>query len=78
MQNPQDATTLFESITPLPKAEPQPQVSLSNMLKQSNGTPQRSWDELDKAGELQRLKTVNPEEFRRLFFEKFGKEYINN
>ena len=78
LQNPQDATTLFESITPLPKAEPQPQVSLTTMLNQNSGTPQRTWDDLDRAGELQRLKAVNPEEFRRLFFEKFGKEYINN
>ena len=78
LQNPKDTITLFDSIAPSPKAEPQPQIALSTMLKQSNGTPQRTWDDLDRAGELQRLKTVNPEEFRRLFFEKFGKEYINN
>ena len=78
LQNPKDTITLFESIAPSTKAEPQPQISLSTMLKQSNGTPQRTWDDLDRAGELQRLKAVNPEEFRRLFFEKFGKEYINN
>lgn len=78
LQNPKDTITLFESIAPSPMAEPQPQISLSELIKRDCNTPQRTWDDLDRAGELQRLKAVNPEEFRRLFYEKFGKEYINN
>ena len=52
-----------------------PTVSLSAMVKKDGETVNRTWDELDKAGELKRLKEINPEEFRRLFFERFGTEY---
>ena len=51
-----------------------PAVSLSSMVKKDGETVKHTWDELDKAGELKRLKEINPEEFRRLFFEKFGKK----
>lgn len=54
-----------------------PAVSLSSMVKKDGETVKHTWDELDKAGELKRLKEINPEEFRRLFFEKFGKELTN-
>jgi HK97 family phage prohead protease len=50
-------------------------VTLSSLVNKEPKV-KRSWDELDKAGELKRLKEINPEEFRKLFFEKFGKEYV--
>lgn len=50
-------------------------VTLSSLVNKEPKV-ERSWDELDKAGELKRLKEINPEEFRKLFFEKFGKEYV--
>ena len=58
------------------KEQVENQVTLSSLIKQEPKV-ERSWDELDKAGELKRLKEINPEEFRRLFFEKFGKELMN-
>ncbi|MCR4559408.1 MAG: HK97 family phage prohead protease [Bacteroidales bacterium] len=57
------------------KEQVENQVTLSSLIKQEPKV-ERSWDELDKAGELKRLKEINPEEFRKLFFEKFGKEYV--
>lgn len=58
------------------KEQVENQVTLSSLIKQKT-KEKRTWDELDKAGELKRLKEINPEEFRRLFFEKFGKELTN-
>ncbi|MCR4559021.1 MAG: HK97 family phage prohead protease [Bacteroidales bacterium] len=59
-----------------PKQPETPALSLSAMVKKDGETVKRDWDSLDKSGELARLKQINPEEFRRLYFEKFGKEYV--
>ena len=61
-----------------PKQPETPTVSLSSMIKDGSQKVDRDWDTLDKAGELKRLKEINPGEFRRLYFEKFKTEYINN
>lgn len=37
--------------------------------------PSQTWDELDRAGKLRNLKAENLEEFKRLYKEKFHKEW---
>lgn len=71
LQNPEAATSLFESLTPA--GEPKPPVSLAAMIQQQPGTP--TWNELDREGKLAELKANNYPEFCRLFFERFGREY---
>lgn len=53
----------------------QASASLAEMAAKSAKTEANklSWDELDKAGKLAELKASNPEEYKRLFNEKFGK-----
>ena len=41
-------------------------------LETGKTTTALSWDELDKAGKLAALKANNPEEYRRLYNERFG------
>lgn len=56
----------------------QPQVSLAEMVKKvgADGTNGKSWDELDRQpGALKALQLSNPEEFKRLYKEKFGVEW---
>lgn len=78
LSNPEDTDKLLASVTAKSESKPEAKtVSLSEILKTSPQKVDRTWDELDKAGELSRLKEINPEEFRRLFFDKFGKEYLN-
>lgn len=78
LSNPEDTDKLLASVTAKSESKPEAKtVSLSELLKTSPKKVDRTWDELDKAGELNRLKEINPEEFRRLFFDKFGKEYLN-
>lgn len=78
LSNPEDTDKLLASVTAKSESQPEAKtVSLSELLKTSPKKVDRTWDELDKAGELKRLKEINPEEFRRLFFDKFGKEYLN-
>lgn len=51
-------------------------ATLSSMLKTAAPTTQ-TWDDLDRIpNALKNLKAVNPEEFRRLYREKFGSEPI--
>ncbi len=71
LQNPEAATSLFESLTPA--EEPKPAVTLSAMIQQQQDTP--TWNELDREGKLAELKANNYPEFCRLFFERFGREY---
>ncbi len=82
LSNPEDTKKLLSVLNGKQTKEVQepvaPAVSLSSMVKKDGAASTRSWDELDKAGELKRLKEINPEEFRRLFFEKFGSEYSDN
>lgn len=56
----------------------QPQVSLAEMVKKvgADGTSGKSWDDLDRQpGALKALQLSNPEEFKRLYKEKFGVEW---
>ena len=79
LSNPEDTDKLLASVTAKPESKPESKkVSLSEFLKTSPKKVERTWDDLDKAGELKRLKEINPEEFRRLFFAKFGTEYSDN
>lgn len=55
-------------------AEPQSSISLSQMMEKKS-EPSQTWDELDRAGKLRNLKANNPEEFKRLYKEKFHKEW---
>ena len=51
------------------------QVSLSQMVQNGRGATNKTWDELDKQdGALKALKENSPEEFKRLYREKFGME----
>lgn len=79
LSNPEDTDKLLSSVTAKTESKPESKtVSLSELLKTSPKKVERTWDDLDKAGELKRLKEINPEEFRRLFFAKFGTEYSDN
>ena len=62
---------------PSPAADPEEVVSLSSLVKKGgNATNGKTWDELDKTpGALKKLQTDNPEEFKRLYKEKFGMEW---
>jgi HK97 family phage prohead protease len=54
------------------------QVSLAEMVKKggADGTSGKSWDDLDRQpGALKALQLSNPEEFKRLYKEKFGVEW---
>ena len=56
-------------------AEPQSSISLSEMVNQK-AEPSQTWDELDRIpGALRKLKDENPEEFKRLYREKFNQEW---
>ena len=69
LQNPEDAETLFSSLVPDEREE----VSLSAMIQKPAASA--TWDELDRKGGLAELKANNLGEFKRLYQEKFGKEY---
>lgn len=72
---PKETEKLFGAIkgnAPAPAPEPQPTASLSSMLKAPASATQ-TWDALDRIpNALKKLKAENPEEFRRLYREKFG------
>ena len=72
---PKETVKLFGAIKgnePAPAQEPQPTASLSSMLKAPASATQ-TWDDLDRIpGALKKLKAENPEEFKRLYREKFG------
>lgn len=56
-------------------AEPQSSISLSQMMEKK-AAPTQTWDELDRIpGALRKLKDENPEEFKRLYREKFNQEW---
>jgi len=72
---PRETVKLFGAIkgnAPAPAPEPQPRATLTAMIKTAAPSAQ-TWDELDRIpGALKKLKAENPEEFRRLYREKFG------
>lgn len=72
---PKETEKLFGAIkAQTAEPEAQNQVSLASMLKKT-APASATWDELDRAGKLRNLKAENIEEFKRLYKEKFGKEY---
>ena len=72
---PKETEKLFGAIKSADEvAEPQSSISLSQMIEKK-AEPSQTWDELDRAGKLRNLKTENPEEFKRLYKEKFHKEW---
>ena len=72
---PKETEKLFSVIKgnePAQAPEPQSRATLSSMIKSAAPTAQ-TWDELDRIpNALKKLKAENPEEFRRLYREKFG------
>ena len=74
---PKETEKLFASIKGIadePSALQESSISLSEMVNQK-AEPSQTWDELDRAGKLRNLKANNPEEFKRLYKEKFHKEW---
>ncbi len=73
---PKETEKLFANIKSAdePSALQQSSISLSEMVNQK-AEPSQTWDELDRAGKLRNLKANNPEEFKRLYKEKFHKEW---
>jgi hypothetical protein len=51
----------------IPTPTPRTDTALENL----------SWEELDHSGQLQKLRTDNPELYRRKFFERFGTQPNN-
>ena len=73
LSNPEDTKTLLEALKPAAPATPS--ISLSQMVNAPK-TEKLTWDELDhKPGALQKLKAENFEEFKRLYREKFNREW---
>ncbi len=73
---PKETEKLFANIKSAdePSALQQSSISLSQMMEKKS-EPSLTWDELDRAGKLRNLKANNPEEFKRLYKEKFHKEW---
>ena len=72
---PKETEKLFGAIkAQADEPEEQNQVSLAAMIKKT-APASATWDELDRADKLRTLKAENFEEFKRLYKEKFGKEY---
>lgn len=72
---PKETEKLFGAIKSADEvAEPQSSISLSQMIEKK-AEPSQTWDELDRAGKLRNLKAENLEEFKRLYKEKFHKEW---
>ena len=72
---PKETEKLFANIKSADEvAEPQSSISLSQMMEKK-AEPSQTWDELDRAGKLRNLKANNLEEFKRLYKEKFHKEW---
>lgn len=79
LENKERTTRLMAAIRgndPAPTAEPAG-VTLSSLVKKGgDATNGATWDDLDKTpGALKNLQASNPEEFKRLYREKFGTEW---
>lgn len=69
-----DAETAEQVLAAMPK-----RASLSALVEPGGGKSQydgKSWEELDKAGELSAYKAQNPEGFKALYKQTFGVEYV--
>ena len=79
LENPDRTARLLSVLNPKAEDtanEQPPAVSLSAMIRKDSGRTEMSWEEYDKIpGALQKLKSENFDEFKRLFKERFGSEY---
>ena len=71
---PKETEKLFGAIKSADEPSALQRQTLSEMVNQK-AEPSQTWDELDRAGKLRNLKANNPEEFKRLYKEKFHKEW---
>ena len=76
---PKETAKLFAAIqgnAPAQAQEPQPHATLTALVNTAaQGASAPSWDDLDHVpGALKKLKADNPEEFKRLYREKFGSD----
>ena len=71
---PKETEKLFANIKSADEPSALQRQTLSEMVNQK-AEPSQTWDELDRAGKLRNLKANNPEEFKRLYKEKFHKEW---
>lgn len=71
---PKETEKLFGAIKSADEPSALQRQTLSEMINQK-AEPSQTWDELDRAGKLRNLKANNPEEFKRLYKEKFHKEW---
>jgi len=71
---PKETEKLFANIKVADEPSALQRQTLSEMVNQK-AEPSQTWDELDRAGKLRNLKVNNPEEFKRLYKEKFHKEW---
>lgn len=74
---PKETEKLFANIKSADEPSALQRQTLSEMVNQK-AEPSQTWDELDRADKLRTLKDENIEEFKRLYKEKFGKEYTAN
>lgn len=74
---PKETVKLFGAIKGKADEADAQQVSLAQMVQNGKGTTNKTWDELDRTpGALKALKADNPEEFKRLYREKWGSDPI--
>ncbi|MBO7462500.1 MAG: HK97 family phage prohead protease [Bacteroidales bacterium] len=74
---PKETEKLFGAIKGKADEADAQQVSLAQMVQNGKGTTNKTWDELDRTpGALKALKADNPEEFKRLYREKWGSDPI--
>lgn len=71
---PKETEKLFGAIKSADEPSALQRQTLSEMVNQK-AEPSQTWDELDRADKLRNLKANNPEEFKRLYKEKFHKEW---
>lgn len=75
---PKETEKLFANIKGIadePSTLQQSSITLSEMVNKQ-AAPTQTWDELDRIpGALRKLKDENPEEFKRLYREKFNQEW---
>ena len=74
---PKETVKLFGAIKGKADEADAQQMSLAQMVQNGKGTTNKTWDELDRIpGALKALKADNPEEFKRLYREKWGSDPI--
>lgn len=75
-----DRTNTEKLLESLPKTSPKPSNRTARLFTEGGGRKvdsfeSKSWDELDKAGQLANFKAQNPEAFAEAYKAKFGVDY---